>query len=56
MTSTITSWGYSGPEYFDVVNIDKYDIIVGTPFMHHNKVLLDFDNKCVVVNGGTGTG
>lgn len=50
-TSTITSQGYSGPEYFDVINIDKYDVIVGTPFMHCNKVVLDFENKCVIVNG-----
>ncbi len=50
-TSTITSRGYSGPEYFDVVNIDKYDIIMGTPFMHRNSVVLDFEWKCVIVNG-----
>ncbi|PBK82268.1 hypothetical protein ARMGADRAFT_868434, partial [Armillaria gallica] len=51
MTSTITSQGYSGPEYFDVININKYDIIMGTPFMHHNNVVLDFERKCVIVNG-----
>ncbi|PBK97567.1 hypothetical protein ARMGADRAFT_922202, partial [Armillaria gallica] len=50
-TLTIASQGYSGPEYFDVINIDKYDVIVGTPFMHCNKVVLDFENKCVIVNG-----
>ncbi len=51
MTSMISSQGYSGSEYFDVINIDKYDVIIGTPFMHHNKVILDFDRKCVMVNG-----
>lgn len=50
-TSTITLQGYSSPEYFDVVNIDKYNAIVGMPFMHYNKVVLDFNNKCVMVNG-----
>ncbi|PBK96036.1 hypothetical protein ARMGADRAFT_924651 [Armillaria gallica] len=49
--SNINSEGFAGPEYFDVVNIDRYDIIVGTPFMHRNKVILDFDKKCIVVNG-----
>ncbi|PBK91187.1 hypothetical protein ARMGADRAFT_856439, partial [Armillaria gallica] len=50
-TSMIVSQGYLGSEYFDMVNIDKYDTIVGTPSMHCNKVVLDFDNKCVMVNG-----
>ncbi|SJK99800.1 uncharacterized protein ARMOST_03111 [Armillaria ostoyae] len=49
--SNIDSEGFTGPEYFDVVNIDRYDVIVGTPFMHRNKVILDFDKKCVIVNG-----
>lgn len=49
--STVTSQGYSGPKYFDVINIDKYDIIMGRLFMHCNRVVLDFERKCVIVNG-----
>ncbi|PBK93504.1 hypothetical protein ARMGADRAFT_1079814 [Armillaria gallica] len=49
--SRIDSKGFTGPKYFDVVNIDKYNIIVGTPFMHKNKVVLDFKKKCMIVNG-----
>ncbi len=45
--SNIVSEGYTGPGYFDVVNIDKYDIIIGTPFMHEQGVVLDFETKCV---------
>ncbi|PBK96172.1 hypothetical protein ARMGADRAFT_925328, partial [Armillaria gallica] len=50
MMSNIETKGYSSPEYFDVVNIDKYDMIMGTPFMHCNKVILDFKKKCVSIN------
>ena len=36
--------------YVDIANFDRYDMIIGTPFMHKNKVLLDFDKNQVVVN------
>lgn len=42
---------YSRPEYFDVVNIDWYEVLIGTPFMHQHKVVLDFNRKCMRVNG-----
>ncbi|KAG6896640.1 hypothetical protein C0995_011196 [Termitomyces sp. Mi166 len=38
-------------EYVDIVNFDCYDMIIGTPFMHKNKVTLDFVNNEVIVNG-----
>ncbi|PBK90626.1 hypothetical protein ARMGADRAFT_933942, partial [Armillaria gallica] len=50
-TSNIETKGYSSPEYFDVVNIDKYDVIMGTPFMHRNRFILNFEKKCVSING-----
>jgi len=37
--------------YADIANFDRYDMIVGTPFMRVNKVHLDFENNAVVVNG-----
>ncbi|PBK79000.1 hypothetical protein ARMGADRAFT_861969, partial [Armillaria gallica] len=37
--SNIVSDGYTGPGYFDVVNIDKYDVIIGAPFMHEHGVM-----------------
>ncbi|SJL05232.1 uncharacterized protein ARMOST_08598 [Armillaria ostoyae] len=49
-TSKIKTDGFVGEEYFDMVNIDKYDVIISTPFMHQNKVVLDFDKKRVVIN------
>ena len=35
--------------YFDVVNIDHYDIILGVPFLVENKVMLDFQNEAVLM-------
>lgn len=49
--SEIKTEGFTGKEYFDVVNIDRYDAIIGMPFMHRNKVVLDFDKKRILVNG-----
>ncbi|KJA14801.1 hypothetical protein HYPSUDRAFT_149927, partial [Hypholoma sublateritium FD-334 SS-4] len=37
--------------YADICNLDRYDMIVGTPFMHQNKVVLDFGDMTVSVNG-----
>ncbi|KAK0430216.1 hypothetical protein EV421DRAFT_1670374, partial [Armillaria borealis] len=39
--------GYTGPEYFDMVNIDRYEVLIGTLFMHRHKVVLDFEKNCV---------
>ncbi|KAG6894336.1 hypothetical protein C0995_014562, partial [Termitomyces sp. Mi166 len=38
-------------EYVDIANFDCYDMIIGMPFMHKNKVTLDFMNNEVIVNG-----
>ncbi|KIJ34194.1 hypothetical protein M422DRAFT_128630, partial [Sphaerobolus stellatus SS14] len=34
-------------EYFDIANVDYYDIILGAPFLHRFEILLDFKNNCV---------
>jgi hypothetical protein len=49
--TTISMGGYSGEQYLDVANLDRYDMVLGTPFMRKNKVNLDFNNSCVIVNG-----
>ena len=36
-------------EYFDVVNIDYYDAILGTPFLRKYGVLIDFINNCLKI-------
>lgn len=38
-------------EYVDVVNIDRYDLLIGTPFIHWRGVILDFKKNCVSING-----
>ena len=40
-----------GSHYFDVVNIDRYDVILGTMFMRKHGVALDFDLDEVRVRG-----
>ncbi|KAI0743720.1 hypothetical protein C8Q80DRAFT_1122131 [Daedaleopsis nitida] len=37
--------------YFDVIDIDKYDLKLGTPFFHTHKVVLDFDNRSLRIHG-----
>ncbi|KAF8238265.1 hypothetical protein L208DRAFT_1243302, partial [Tricholoma matsutake] len=43
--------GISDNTYVDIANFDRYNMIIGTPFMNKNKVVLDFGNKQVIVNG-----
>ncbi|KAI0038486.1 hypothetical protein FA95DRAFT_1662767, partial [Auriscalpium vulgare] len=46
--------GVNGQEvacYLDVANIDHYDIILGTPFLHGNRVALDFGDLSITING-----
>ena len=34
-------------EYFDIVNIDYYDAILGTLFLKKHEVIIDFMNHCL---------
>ena len=34
-------------EYFNIINIDYYDAILGTPFLRKHKVIIDFMNNCL---------
>ena len=40
-------------EYFDIINIDYYDAILGTPFLRKQEVIIDviidFINNCLKV-------
>ena len=36
-------------EYFDIVNIDYYDAILGTPFLRKHEVVIDFINNCLKI-------
>ena len=37
--------------YVDIANFDRYDMIIGTPFLRKNKVILDFIKNVVIING-----
>ena len=41
------------PYYFDVVDIDRYDVILGTPFFRKHNVILDFKNQRVTIDGAS---
>ncbi|KAF8230751.1 hypothetical protein L208DRAFT_1280338 [Tricholoma matsutake] len=41
----------NGNHYFDVVNIDRYDAILGTMFMRKHGIVLDFEHDKVHVKG-----
>ncbi|GLB37195.1 putative DNA RNA polymerase [Lyophyllum shimeji] len=43
--------GFDGKVYMDLANFDKYDMVIGTPFMRANNVVLDFGKNEVTVNG-----
>ncbi|KIJ53272.1 hypothetical protein M422DRAFT_155314 [Sphaerobolus stellatus SS14] len=34
-------------EYFDIANVNYYNVILGTPFLHRFEILLDFKNNCM---------
>jgi hypothetical protein len=42
-------------QYFDIVNIDCYDIIVRTAFMYECRVVLDVHKRAIQVGDGKGT-
>ncbi|RDX39841.1 hypothetical protein OH76DRAFT_1367116 [Lentinus brumalis] len=37
--------------YLDVVNLDRYDVVFGTPFLRRLGVLLDFKNSVIIIQG-----
>ena len=45
--ATIKYKGKESKEYFDIINIDYYDAILGTPFLRKHKVIIDFMNNCL---------
>ena len=45
--ATIKYNGKELKEYFDIINIDYYDAILGTPFLRKHKVMINFINNCL---------
>ena len=36
-------------EYFDIVSIDYYNVILGTQFLRKHEVIIDFVNNCLKI-------
>ena len=51
--STITFGTACVEEYFDIANIDYYDVILGTPFLQKLNITLDFTSPGVIRMGTT---
>ena len=51
--STITFRTARVEEYFDITNIDYYDVILGTPFLQKLNITLDFTSPGVIRMGTT---
>jgi len=44
--------GHSMSHYFDIVNVEKYNAILGAPWLNTTGALLDFDKHVVHVKEG----
>ena len=44
---TIKYEGRELKEYFDIINIDYYDVILGMKFLRKHEVIIDFVNNCL---------
>ena len=51
--STITFGNEHVEEYFNIANIDYYDVILGTPFLRRLNVMLDFTSPGIIGMGTT---
>ncbi|KIJ29537.1 hypothetical protein M422DRAFT_269070 [Sphaerobolus stellatus SS14] len=47
LTAKILIGNEKHDEYFDIANVDYYDVILGTPFLRRFGILLDFKGNCV---------
>ena len=50
-TTTFHIMDKTSPVYFDVVNIDRYDVIAGTTFMYDYQVVLNVYNRVIYFGG-----
>src|SRR6266446_5392960 len=48
----LTVLGQKNKHYFNVVNIERYDAILGAPWLNTYKAMLDFGKHTIHVHGG----
>ena len=41
----------TGKSYLDIANLNKYDCILGTPFLRKHGISLDFEFQEIVIRG-----
>ncbi|KAG6874115.1 hypothetical protein C0992_008045 [Termitomyces sp. T32_za158] len=51
MQATVACAGVTTQEYMDMANFNRYDMIIGTPYMRKHHVILDFEKNEIVVGG-----
>ena len=51
--STITFGNVHIEEYFNIANIDYYDLVLGTPFLQRLNITLDFTSPGIICMGTT---
>jgi hypothetical protein len=49
----VVTHGSTSQEYVDVVNFDRYDMVIGVPFMRKHKVIVDVAKEQITINGKT---
>ena len=47
----VTLGEFGAEVYFDIANLDRYDAVLGTPFLRRFGVLLDFKTNSVHIDG-----
>ena len=47
--TTIKYNGKESKEYFDIINIDYYDTILGITFLRKHEVVINFINNCLII-------
>jgi hypothetical protein len=51
-TTVVTEFGsINRNTYLEILNIDKYDCILGTPFLRKHGISLDFEHQEIVIHG-----
>ena len=51
-TTVVTEFGsINRNTYLEILNIDKYDCILGTPFLRKHGISLDFEHQEIVICG-----
>jgi hypothetical protein len=51
-TNAHTSYGgIDDKVYYDIINVDRYDAIIGTQFMRKHGIKLDFENDTICIRG-----